>query len=236
MNRYEALYDLMRKSLPYYKPFLGLLNDHRILADYLGEPRRIIDTPCFRQYKGPGGSIRSVEEWIRSMYLYEFEPVEFYDEISDDEPSFFDNEWDNCIPAFNEEQAKALYLAHVATNMADSILAEPIDLHFQEFCGKPQLKDVWKVTKFDEFVPNYYWNEEQRQCERFYTKDDKGLALFYLDFFQKFAFERGLIPVGDFPIEIERAGNIYRHRTPFLLAIGVSSKLECEEDYGDDED
>ena len=141
MNRYEAIYKKNSNRLPYYKPYLGLLNDHRTLDGLLANPKRIIATPCFRQYRDEDGTIRSVEEWIMEMILYEFEPLEFIDEYTKgNRTSLFSNEYDNCIPAFNEIQAKALYLAHIATNSTDTILAEPIYDHFRKFLGKPVVK------------------------------------------------------------------------------------------------
>ena len=224
MNRYEAIYEAGGELLPYYKPFRGLLNDHKIMAGFLSDPQRIIDAPCFRQYRDKDGAIRSVEEWIREMRLYEFEPLEFVDEdTSENSTSVFSSDYDNCIPAFNEIQAKALYLAHIATNTTDTILAESIYDHFREFIDRPRVKATWKVSKFDEFIPGFYWTESQTDEGRFYAKDTSGLALFYLDFFMKYGFERGLVPAGTVPREIEEMGNIYRHRLPFTIYLSIPS-------------
>lgn len=233
MNRYEAIYKKNSNRLPYYKPYLGLLNDHRTLAGLLSDPKKIIATPCFRQYSDMDGTTRSVEEWMREMSLYEFEPLEFIDESTKKgETSYFENEYDHCIPAFSEGQARALYLAHIATNTTDTILAEDIRRHFTGFIGKPSLKDVWKVSKYDEFIPPYYWEDEQIDDGRFYTKDEKGLAMFYLDFFLKYGFERELFPEGTVPVEIQSTGNIYQHRIPFTLAINPDELEACDRQDG----
>lgn len=237
MNKYEAIYKSSGYKLPYYKPFNGLLNDHRALAGLLSDPKRIIATPCFRQYSDMDGTTRSVEEWIREMILYEFEPLEFIDEYTKgNSTSLFSNEFDNCIPAFNEIQAKALYLAHIATNRTDTILAEPIYDHFRKFLGKPVVKETWKVSEFDEFMPSFYWTKDQFDDGHFYTNDNEGLAMFYLDFFLKYGFERGLIPEGTVPTEIARMGNIYDYRIPFTVPLGIDSQQDEENDDNWDED
>ena len=237
MNKYEAIYKSNGYKLPYYKPFKGLLNDHEIMAGFLSDPQRIIDTPCFRQYRGKDGTTRSVEEWINEMRLYEFEPVRFVDEDTKEElSSRFKEDYDNCIPAFNEIQAKALYLAHIATNTTDTILAEPIDNHFRKFLDRPVLKERWKVSEFDEFIPSFYWTKDQFDGGYFYTEDNDGLAMFYLDFFLKYGFERGLIPEGTIPTEIARMGNIYDYRIPFTVLLGINSQQDEENDDNWDED
>ena len=237
MNKYEAIYKSNGYKLPYYKPFNGLLNDHEIMAEFLSDPQRIIDTPCFRQYRGKDGTIRSVEEWINEMRLYEFEPVRFVDKnTKEGRSSRFNEDYDNCIPAFNEIQAKALYLAHIATNLTDTILAEPIDDHFRKFLDRPVLKERWKVSEFDEFIPSFYWTKDQFDGGYFYTEDNDGLAMFYLDFFLKYGFERGLIPEGTIPTEIARMGNIYDYRIPFTVLLGISSQQDEENDDNWDED
>ena len=237
MNRYEAIYKASGELLPYYKPFSGLLNDHEVMAGFLSNPKRVIDTPCFRQYRHPDGTVMGVEDWIREMTLYEFEPIRFVDEDTEEGgASYFGNDMDNCIPAFNEKQARALYLAHIATNTTDTMLAESIYEHFTEFIGKPVLKARWEVTKFDEFIPPCYWPDGRPDEDRFYTKDSEGLALFYFDFFMKYGFERGLAPVGKIPAEIEDGGNIYRHRLPFLMPLGIDSELEEVQEYDEDDE
>lgn len=235
MNKYEAIYKKSGNKLPYYKPFKGLLNDHETMAEFLSDPKRIIDTPCFKQYRHPDGTVMGVEDWIREMTLYEFEPMRFVDEDTEKgRSSYFRNSLDNCIPAFNEKQAKALYIAHIATNTTDTILAESICNHFRAFLNKPVVKSTWNVSNFNEFIPPYYWKQSG---DRFYTEDSNGLALFYLDFFLKYGFERGLIPVGTVPAEIARMGNIYDYRIPFTFFIGIDSQKDEEnDDWDEDED
>lgn len=235
MNKYEAIYKKSGNKLPYYKPFKGLLNDHETMAEFLSDPKRIIDTPCFRQYRHPDGTVMGVEDWIREMTLYEFEPLRFVDKDTENgRSSYFRNSLDNCIPAFNEKQAKALYIAHIATNTTDTILAESICNHFRAFLNKPVVKSTWNVSNFNEFIPPYYWKQSG---DRFYTEDSNGLALFYLDFFLKYGFERGLTPVGTVPAEIARMGNIYDYRIPFTFFLGIDSQKDEEnDDWDEDED
>lgn len=217
MTIYEKKYLENGKKLPYYKPFQALDKDHETLKHLLDNPKRIIDTPCFRQYQGPDGRIMPVEEWMKEMSLYEFETLDFKSEEETDGYEYFISDYDYCIPAFNEDQAKLLLLAHIASYETDSILADPVDDYFCEFGGLPELKKVWDVTKYDEFIPQCYWTSEQKEKERYYEKDESGLATFYLDFHIKYAFERGLVPKGDIPDELYSVGGaIYYNRFPIL--------------------
>lgn len=221
MNAYEMMVREEEGRLPYYKPFRALVADQEELRSYIaGDPEKITGCACFRQYADADGNVKSVESWIREMDIYEFEPVKFQDATcrGDKEKTVykFSNE-SARVPAFNEEQARLLLLAHAETNRTDSMLSRPAGEYFRRFVSVPELKSVSKGVKFDSFIPMYYRPKAALERGFYYENSQMGLAIFLLDFFLKYGFERGLSPVGNPPALFEaKYGNIYRYRFPFI--------------------
>lgn len=219
MNAYEKIVKT-RHERPYYKPYKALARDWETVSkQYIRDnPDKIIGCTYFRQYQDRDGNVKSVEAWIKRMHLYQFKPIGFLD------PSYSGKEGNAyrfsgnsaALPAFSEEEAKLLVLAHVQTNMTESILDKPAEEYFCRFTRNIELESVSDTVKFDSFIPAYYWPKACRDRGFFYENSEMGFARFLLDFFLKYGFERGLRPVGEPPKEFWlRYGDYYSGSFPF---------------------
>lgn len=142
-------------------------------------------------YQSPNGEMKTVRDWVRSMQVYIFHPVEFFIEDEECVPHRYRIE-ELRIPAFNEGQAYAL--ADISVKTFDGY--QYFDKQEEDyFCGY-EIPLKLRCYKMPASVHDFILPEQESGID--YRKDGAlAHSNFLFDFADKYAFERGLIPVGE---------------------------------------
>lgn len=182
-------------KMAFYKTYSGLANDHILMGKAYSSrdfQRQIEVLKGMHYYKKAGESDdtqKTVEEWMKEMVVFCFAPVRAaFRKKSTGEMGFINFD-DLRIPAFSEKQARVLADAMIRNVETPSYLKQNGTLEFTGYMGDLKLRSLKSPAMIKDF-------EYLRSTVKPIYECEESWYVFMDDFNSKYAFERGLVPVG----------------------------------------